>query len=134
MKGTILPVGYPVRDKEVLLLDDMGRESSDISTGEIAVRSRYLASGYWRNPELTRAKFVEESGQDQRVFRTGDLGQRAPDGCLTHLGRKDFRVKVRGFSVDVGEIESVPAIGQGTSHTHERLALDAAPYVPTIRL
>ena len=106
MKGTILPVGYPVRDKEVLLLDDMGRESSDISTGEIAVRSRYLASGYWRNPELTRAKFVEESGQDQRVFRTGDLGQRAPDGCLTHLGRKDFRVKVRGFSVDVGEIES----------------------------
>ena len=106
IKGSIIPIGHAVQDKEILLLDDVGRELRGIATGEIAIRSQFMASGYWRDPELTRTHFIQESGQYQTSYRTGDLGRRAPDGCLTHLGRKDFRVKVRGFSVDVGEVES----------------------------
>jgi len=104
--GDLLPVGYAVEDKEVLLVDETGAEVEPIEIGEIAVRSRYLAPGYWRRPDLTRAKFLPDpDGSDKRIYLTGDLGRIAPDGCLEHLGRKDFRAKIRGFTVEVAEIE-----------------------------
>jgi len=101
-----VPVGYPVEEMEVVLLGDDGHEVGSREIGEIAVRSRYLSPGYWRSPDLTRAKFVADpTGGDQRLYLTGDLGQLLPDGCLVHLGRKDFQIKVRGYKVDVAEIE-----------------------------
>ena len=101
-----VPVGYPDEGKEVLLLDENGVEVSLKQVGEIAVRSRYLSPGYWRRPDLTRAAFLPDTnGGDQRIVRTGDLGRMQPDGRLEHLGRKDFRVKIRGFTVEVTEIE-----------------------------
>ncbi|MGH7798830.1 MAG: non-ribosomal peptide synthetase [Candidatus Binatia bacterium] len=104
--GDTLPVGYPVEDKEVLLLDEFGMEVGSNEIGEIAVRSRYLAPGYWRRPDLTQVKFLPDpDGGDKRIFLTGDLGRTMPDGCLEHHGRKDFRVKIRGFTVEVNEIE-----------------------------
>lgn len=106
IKGDTLPVGYAVEDKEVLLLDETGTEVGINEVGEIAVRSRYLATGYWRRPDLTQDKFVPDpTGSDKRIYLTGDLGQMLPDGCLEHLGRKDFRVKIRGFTVELAEIE-----------------------------
>ena len=75
--------------------------------GEIAVKSRYLASGYWRNAELTAAKFIPcSNGGDQRTYLTGDLGRLELDGCLFHLGRKGFQVKIRGYRVELGEVET----------------------------
>jgi acyl carrier protein len=72
------------------------------------VRSKYLAVGYWRQPELTEAAFVSDpDGGEERLYFTGDLGVMRPDGCLIHLGRKDFQVKIRGHRVEVGEIEAV---------------------------
>jgi acyl-coenzyme A synthetase/AMP-(fatty) acid ligase/acyl carrier protein len=105
-----VPVGYPVSDKEVLLLDETGREVGPNETGEIVVRSKYLAVGYWRQPQLTRAAFVPDpnDGEKRRYF-TGDLGVMRPDGCLTHLGRKDFQVKIRGHRIETGEIEAALA-------------------------
>ena len=101
-----VPVGYAVEEMEVVLLDDDGHEVSADEIGEIAVRSRYLSPGYWGNPELTQAKFIVGSdGGDKRLYRTGDLGQMLADGSLVHLGRKDFQVKVRGYKIDVAEIE-----------------------------
>jgi acyl carrier protein len=101
-----VPVGYPVDHKEVLLLDEAGTEIGFNRTGEIAVKSHYLSLGYWRKPELTQVKFKPDpQGGDQRIYLTGDLGRMAPDGCLFHLGRKDFQVKVRGYRVEVSEIE-----------------------------
>ena len=105
--GNIIPVGFAEPDKNLVLLDDNRKEVSAGEGGEIAVRSRYLSPGYWHKPELTKMKFIRESDdEDASCYLTGDLGRMSQEGCLTHLGRKDLRVKVRGFGVEVGEIES----------------------------
>jgi amino acid adenylation domain-containing protein len=101
----IVPVGYPVEDKEVSVVDDAGEEVEAGCVGEIVVRSAFLAPGYWNRRDLTAAFEVDERDSRQRVYRTGDLGTRAADGCLTYRGRKDFRVKIRGIRVDPEEIE-----------------------------
>jgi amino acid adenylation domain-containing protein len=108
--GEIVPVGYAMPDKEVLLLDNDGQKVGFNQVGEIAVKSRYLSMGYWRRPDLTKAKFLPDSeGGDHRIYLTGDLGRMSPDGCLEHLGRKDFQVKIRGLRVDVSEVENALA-------------------------
>jgi amino acid adenylation domain-containing protein len=102
-----IPVGYPVPDKEILLLDETGREISPGQVGEIAVRSKYLTLGYWRRPDLTEAAFIPDPrGGQERLYLTGDLGTMRPDGCLFHMGRKDFQVKIRGYRVEPAEIEA----------------------------
>jgi amino acid adenylation domain-containing protein len=105
-----VPVGYPVADKEVLLVDERGQRVGPNETGEIVVRSKYLAVGYWRQPQLTRAAFLPDpDGGEERLYFTGDLGVMRPDGCLMHLGRKDFQVKIRGHRIETGEIEAALA-------------------------
>ena len=105
--GGAVPVGYRLEDIEVMLLNDDGKEVEVNDPGEIAVKSRYLSPGYWRQPTLTAAKFTTDQCQgDDRIYLTGDLGRMSHDGCLYHLGRKDFQVKVRGYRVDPGEVET----------------------------
>jgi acyl-coenzyme A synthetase/AMP-(fatty) acid ligase len=105
--GRTVPVGYPVEGVEVFLLDDAGEDVGDGEVGEIAVKSRYLAQGYWNDPGLTRIKFRQDrDGKDERIYLTGDLGRILPEGCLIHLGRKDFQVKIRGYKVILGEVEA----------------------------
>jgi amino acid adenylation domain-containing protein len=101
-----VPVGYPVPDMDVVLLDDYGKELGFDQAGEIAIKSPYLSSGYWRKRELTAAAFSAGSDGASRIYRTGDLGRMSPDGCLEHLGRKDFQVKIRGYRIEVGAIET----------------------------
>jgi amino acid adenylation domain-containing protein len=102
-----LPIGHPLQDKEVLLLDESGREVGAGEVGEICVKSRYISLGYWRDLERTRALFHPDPlGSDARIYRTGDLGVRAQNGSLTHVGRHDFQMKIRGFRIDVAEIEA----------------------------
>lgn len=102
-----VPAGYPVEDMEVLLLDEEGREVGAGEEGELAIRSRYLALGYWRRPDAEREAFVPDPrGGNGRVYLTGDLGRIESDGCLHVLGRKDLQVKIHGQRVEVGEIES----------------------------
>jgi amino acid adenylation domain-containing protein len=125
IEGQEVPVGYPVEDKEFLLLDDAGKEVGVNEVGEIAVRSRYLSPGYWHRPELTANKFKPDpNGGDQRIYLSGDLGLVLPDGCLIHKGRKDFRVKIRGYGVEIAEIEKVlnthAAVGQGVVVAREK--------------
>lgn len=108
--GSRVPVGYPVEGMEVLLLDELGKNVGFNQPGEIAVKSRFLSSGYWQRPELSREKFqLVPDGGEERVYLTGDLGQMTEDGCLELLGRKDFQVKIRSFRVDVGEVEAMLA-------------------------
>lgn len=100
------PLGYPLPGKRVFLIDEYGKEVGSNEIGEIAVRSADLSAGYWRQPELTKQKFLPVPGNpNEYVYKTGDLGRMLPDGFLIHLGRKDFMVKIRGYRVDVGEIE-----------------------------
>jgi thioesterase domain-containing protein len=101
----ILPVGYPVEDMEVEILDEQGSQVEVGQQGEITVRSRYLALGYWRRPDLTGAAFRSEP-DGKRTYRTGDMGRMRPDGCLEYLGRKDFQPKIRGHRVDIADVES----------------------------
>jgi len=108
IEAGLVPAGYAVPDKDVLLLDEAGEAVEIGGIAEIAVRSRYLSPGYWQRPTLTREAFLPDpSGGGERIYRTGDLGVMRPDGCLVHLGRKDFQVKVRGHRIEVAEIEKV---------------------------
>ncbi len=105
--GNMVPVGYPVEDNEVLLLDETPGEDGTSRVGEIAVRSRYLFPEYWRRPDLTLAAFLPDpADRDERTYRTGDLGRLLPDGCLIHLGRKDLQKKIGGRRIEIGEIET----------------------------
>jgi amino acid adenylation domain-containing protein len=103
----LVPVGYPVPEVDVLIHDDAGRPVAAGEAGEIVVRSAYLASGYWQQPALTAQYFLPDpQGGDRRLFRTGDLGRIRADGCMEHLGRKDFCLKIRGNRVELAEIEA----------------------------
>ncbi|HMF49151.1 MAG TPA: amino acid adenylation domain-containing protein [Candidatus Saccharimonadales bacterium] len=107
MEESKLPIGYPLQDKEVLLLDESGRQVATGEVGEICVKSRYIALGYWRDLDRTKAVFRPDPlGSAARIYRTGDLGVRAQNGCLTHVGRHDFQMKIRGFRIDAAEIEA----------------------------
>jgi acyl carrier protein len=129
IEGNIVPVGYPVEDNEILLLDESGKELACDGIGEIAVKTRYVTPGYWKNPELTESRFLPGSeSDDERIYRTGDVGRLLPDGCLIHLGRKDFQVKIRGHRVEIAEIEMAlldhPAIQQAIVVPREDYADD----------
>ncbi|KUJ83005.1 non-ribosomal peptide synthetase [Microbulbifer flavimaris] len=107
LEEDVVPIGYPVEGMDVLLLDEEGNEVPTGDVGEIAVRSRYIALGYWKNPEATEKAFsTDPEDAEIRIYRTGDLGQMEEDGLLRHRGRKDFQVKIRGFRVEVSEVEA----------------------------
>jgi amino acid adenylation domain-containing protein len=109
-----VPVGFPVADTELLLLNEAGQPSEIF--GEIAIKSAHVAVGYWRNADATAAVFSSNSsGPPIRIYRTGDMGRRLPNGSIKFEGRKDFQIKIRGFRVELGEIESAL-----TQHVHVR--------------
>ena len=104
--GTV-PGGYPIEGAEIQLLDDSGNLLGVDQIGEIAVRSRFTAMGYWRRLDLTQAAFLPDpAGAEERIYRTGDLGSQDADGCLFHHGRKDFQIKIRGYRVEIAEVEA----------------------------
>jgi amino acid adenylation domain-containing protein len=107
IEGSTVPAGYAAEDVELLLWDAEGSPVAAGSPGEIVVRSKYLSRGYWNRPELTETAFLPdpESG-DRRLFRTGEMGRLLPDGCLLHLGRCDFQVKIGGNRVEPAEVEA----------------------------
>jgi amino acid adenylation domain-containing protein len=102
----IVPVGYTVDDKDILLIDDTGIEVGVNQVGEVAVRCHHFVTEYWNRPESTSPRFLPDPrGGDKLAFCTGDMGRMLPDGCLFYLGRKDFEVKIRGYKVALTEIE-----------------------------
>ncbi len=120
-----VPVGYPAPWKRVRLLDDNDHDVAPGDIGEIVLQSRYLTCGYWKNPELNAFKFLTQpESPDERIYRTGDLGRMRSDGFLIHVGRKDLMVKIRGFRVEISEIErtllSHPQISEAAVAVWER--------------
>ena len=102
----VLPVGHFSRDMEVSLLGDDGQPVARGEVGEIVVKSRYLANGYWRDPELTAERFSADlDGNGTRLVRTGDRGRINADGLLEFCGRKDDRIKIRGNRIELLDIE-----------------------------
>jgi len=104
----IMPTGYAVPNKELLVLDENGNSLGFNQVGELAVKSPFLSPGYWQRPDLTQAKFkTDPVGGNSRIFFTGDLVLALPNGCVVYKGRKDFRVKIRGYNVEIAEIENL---------------------------
>ena len=102
----IVAVGPPVDGVEVFIEDERGTLVPPGEIGEIVVRSRYLARGYWNNPDLT-AKVFQTDPLDSaiRIYRTGDLGRWRNDGTLEHVGRKGRTIRLRGYNVEPFQVE-----------------------------
>ena len=126
--GEVLPVGYAVPDRAVQLRDEADGLVAPGERGGIHVRSRFVAQGYWRDPELTAAAF-RDLGGGVREFRTGDCGVLRSDGLLAFGGRGDRQVKVRGFRVEPGEVEAqlraMDGVGEAAVVVSEDGRLDA---------
>ncbi|HEX3044770.1 MAG TPA: amino acid adenylation domain-containing protein, partial [Bacillota bacterium] len=107
MSGAQVPVGYPVEEVKIYLLDENNREVPVFGVGEIIYESEYLALDYLNLPDKSAKSYGPNplTGKG-RVFRSGDLGRILPDGRFEFLGRKDFQVKIRGYRIELGEIEA----------------------------
>jgi nonribosomal peptide synthetase DhbF len=107
LQSRLVPIGYPVEGVDVLLRAEDGSILGEAQVGEILVRSRYVALGYWNDEEATRRCFrLVDPANGVREYRMGDLAEMMPGGLLEHRGRKDFQVKIRGFRVEVGEVDA----------------------------
>lgn len=104
---SVIPTGFVVDEREVILLDEDWQAVEAGEVGLIAIKSRYLALGYWRKPEETSQAFRMATDDDQsKLYMTGDLGRILPDGRLIHMGRKDAQVNIKGHRVETAEIEA----------------------------
>lgn len=105
-----VPLGKPISNIRVYLLDPKSRPVPIGVTGELYVAGAGLARGYLNQPETTAEKFVPDSFASEpgaRLYKTGDLARWWPDGTMEFLGRVDHQVKIRGFRVEPGEIEAL---------------------------
>jgi len=98
-------LGEPVEETEILVINKDREEVAPLEIGEIVIASRYLAKGYWKEEEKTE-KVFEQHPELNRLYWTGDMGRLLEDDSIEFMGRKDSQIKIRGFRVELGEIES----------------------------
>ena len=108
-EATTIPIGHPISHTQIYLLDPRLRPVPIGVTGEIYIGGDGLARGYLNRPELTAERFIPNpfsTEVGQRLYRTGDLARYLPDDAIEFLGRNDNQVKLRGFRIEIGEIEA----------------------------
>jgi amino acid adenylation domain-containing protein len=105
-----IPIGYPIANTTAYVLDDRARLVPIGVAGELYLGGEGLARGYLNRPALTADRFIPDSWGTEpgaRLYRTGDLVRRRSDGSLEFLGRRDRQLKIHGFRIEPGEVESV---------------------------
>ena len=105
----IVPIGRPVPNMSVYILDEKRKAVGVGQLGEICIGGPAVAQGYLNRPDLTAEKFVVNVFGDGRLYRTGDLGRFREDGLIEFHGRIDEQVKIRGYRIELGEVEYVLA-------------------------
>ncbi len=108
--GASVPIGRAIAGTRVHLLDTQGSAVPSGVVGELCVGGDGLARGYHNRPELTAERFIADPFSSEpggRLYKTGDLARRLPDGDIEFLGRIDCQVKIRGYRIELGEIEAV---------------------------
>jgi amino acid adenylation domain-containing protein len=106
----VLPIGRPIANTRLYILDEERRPVPPGEVGELYIAGAGVTSGYLKQPEKTAERFLPEPGrrsEDDQMYRTGDRVRVLPNGAIEFLGRFDHQVKVRGFRVELGEIEAV---------------------------
>ncbi len=102
-----IPYGKPLPNQTIWVCDTALRVCPDHVKGRIYIGGIGLAQGYWRDAEKTAARFITHPETAARLYDTGDLGRYAADGNVVILGRDDNQIKIRGYRVELGEIETV---------------------------
>jgi amino acid adenylation domain-containing protein len=103
------PIGSPCDGEELLVLDEELKPAPPSETGDLYISGVGLSPGYWRDPEKTKAVFMQRPGNshpDGRIYKTGDLAKIGEDGLFYYLGRADSQIKSRGYRIELGEIET----------------------------
>jgi acyl carrier protein len=105
---TTVPIGRPIANTRIHILDRYGNLAPPEIPGELNIGGVCLARGYHARPDLTAERFVPDPFGEPgaRLYRTGDLVRHLPDGNIEFLGRLDFQVKIRGFRIELAEIEA----------------------------
>ncbi|KAG0197850.1 hypothetical protein BGX28_008649 [Mortierella sp. GBA30] len=107
--GDIAPIGRPISYKTIYLIDGHGKPVPLGAVGEIFIGGVGVARGYLNRPELTADRFLPDPftfRSEAQMYKTGDLARYLPDGNLLYMGRNDDQIKIRGFRVELGEIEA----------------------------
>ncbi len=109
-KLTIVPIGKPIANTQIYILDDKLEPVPMGESGELHIGGIGLAREYLNQPELTKQKFIPDpfsKTPGARLYKTGDSARFLPDGNVEYLGRIDHQIKLRGFRIELGEIEAV---------------------------